>query len=267
MNPKLTILLPVIEINDFLSLAIESLKKQTFTNYQCLILTKKLNDIEIQKLKSYISSDHRFAIHELMLAGVTFALNYGLNITTSEYLARMDGDDISHPLRLEKQINFLEENKEYALVGSKVKLIDKDGKQLKQTFKFFGEDHEIRKALKYRMPICHPAVIFRTEVLIKNKGYLYGTNAEDHELCIRIARNPEYKFKNLEECLHFYRRHEDQLSNIKLARQSFCNISGFMFTELMLTHDLTYLVGVFAYHPLLRKMRKYFNKKIVSNNK
>jgi glycosyltransferase involved in cell wall biosynthesis len=260
MNPKLTILLPVIEINQLLSLAIDSLKNQTFTNFECLILTRKLNDFEIQKLNSYISFDHRFTIHELRLGGITFALNYGLNITKTEYLARMDGDDISHPLRLEKQINFLEEKQEYALVGCRVKLIDKEGIQLKQTFKFFGEDQEIRKALKYRMPLCHPAIIFRTEVLMKNKGYLYGNTAEDHELYIRIARNPEYKFKNLEECLFSYRRHEEQLTNIKFAKKAYCNISGFMFTEFMLTYDLTYLVGVFAYHPLLRKIRQYIKK-------
>jgi glycosyltransferase involved in cell wall biosynthesis len=261
MNPKLTILLPVIEINQLLSLAIDSLKNQTFTNFECFILTRKLNEIEIQKLSSYISLDLRFTIHELQLGGITFALNYGLNITKSKYLARMDGDDISHPLRLEKQINFLDDNQEYAVVGCRVKLIDKEGKLLKQTFKFFEDDQEIRKALKYRMPLCHPAILFRTEILMENKGYLYGNTAEDHELFIRIARNPKYKFINLQECLFSYRRHEDQLTNIKFARKAYCNISGFMFTEFMLTYNLSYLIGIFAYHPFLRKIRQFYKNK------
>ena len=266
MNCKLTILLPVIDIDDLLSLAIESLKKQSFTDFKCLILTRKLTDNETQKLNSFISIDVRFIVYELKLGGIAFALNYGINITKSKYVARMDADDISHPLRLEKQINFLDENLEYAVVGCRVKLIDKEGKELIQSFKFFGEDHEIRKALKYRMPLCHPALIFRTEILLENKGYLYGNSAEDHELCIRIARNPNHKFKNLKEYLFSYRRHEDQLTNIKFAKKAYCNISGFMFTEFMLTRNVTYLIGVFAYHPLLRKIRQFFKKLIEKRN-
>ena len=257
MNSKLTILLPVIEVNHFLSLALDSLKKQTYTNFECLILTKKLDENENKNISSFILSDNRFSLHELELGGIAFALNYGLNITKSKYLARMDGDDISHPLRLEKQVKFLDENPEYAVVGCRVNLIDIEGKKLDKSFKFFGEDKEIRKALKYRMPLCHPGLIFRTEVLMENKGYLYGNTAEDHELCLRIARNPKHKFKNLDECLFSYRRHEDQLTNIKFAKKAYCNISGFMFTEFMLTYDLTYLIGVFAYHPLLRKIRQF----------
>lgn len=255
MNPIVTILMPVIEVNQFLFLAIESLKKQTFKDYDCYILTKYLSDDEFSEINSMISGDSRFIIHQLALGGISFALNYGLNITKSKYLARMDGDDISHPLRLEKQINFLEKNLNYVVVGCKVNLIDYNGNVIKSRFKFFEDNKDIRKALKYRMPLCHPALIFRTETLISNKGYTYGNSAEDHELCLRIARNQDSKFKNLPDTLFSYRRHNNQLTNIKFAKKAYSNISGFMFTEFMLSADFMYLIGVFAYHPFLRKIR------------
>jgi glycosyltransferase involved in cell wall biosynthesis len=260
MCPTLTILMPIKDVNNHLILAINSIKRQTFKDFQCFILTRMLNEVEKSELDSIIYNDPRFQIHQLSLNGIAFALNYGLNITKSKYLARMDGDDISHPLRFEKQINFLEKNPDYILVGCRVQLIDNVGNILKSNFKFFEENEEIRKVLKYRMPLCHPAIIFRTKELILNNGYMYGNSAEDHELCIRIARNPNLKFKNLPDCLFSYRRHDNQLTNMQYAKKAYCNISGFMFTELMLTGDLFYGIGIFAYHPFLRKMRQFLKK-------
>ena len=177
------------------------------------------------------------------------------NQSNSKYIARMDSDDISHPLRFEKQINFLENNKKYVAVGSRVELINEEGVRLSQVVKFYENDSEIRKALKYRMPLCHPAMMFRAETLKLNKGYLYGNSAEDHELFIRITRDKNCLFKNLPDNLLSYRRHDNQLTNIKHARKAYCNISGFMFTELMLTGNFMYLLGIFSYHPILRRIR------------
>lgn len=250
--------MPVYDINQFLSIAIDSLKKQTFKDYVCNILTPNLSDDDTAKLQYLISKDSRFSIHKLSLGGIAFALNYGLNITKSKYLARMDADDISHSSRLEKQIDFLDKNPDYVVVGCRVRLVNSKGNSTNNDFKFFENDREIRKALKYRNPMCHPALIFRTETLLQNKGYLYGNNCEDHELFLRIARNPNSKFKNLPEFLFSYRRHDDQLTDIKYAKNAYCNIAGFMFTEFMLTFNFNYLIGVFAYHPILRKIRAKF---------
>ena len=256
----LSILMPVGGVDRFLPMAIESIKHQTFENYACHILTPKLTKSEVDELHAFISNDSRFVVHQLKLSGIAFALNYGLNLSKSKYIARMDSDDISHPLRFEKQIKFLEQNQKYVAVGCRVEMIDQDGVRSNQTFKFYENDSEIRKALKYRVPLCHPAMIFRAETLHLNKGYMYGNTAEDHELYLRIARDSNCLFKNLPDCLFSYRRHDKQLTNFKHARSSHCNISGFMFTELMLTGNPMYLIGVFANHPVLRRIRLELRK-------
>lgn len=258
MNPILSILMPIAGVDHFLPVAMESLKRQTFENYTCHILTPKLTENEIAELDVLILNDSRFVVHQLRLNGIAFALNYGLNLSNSKYIARMDGDDISHPLRFEKQIQFLEQNQKHVAVGCRVELIDQDGVRLNQKFKFYENDSEIRKALKYRMPLCHPAMIFRAETLILNKGYMYGNTAEDHELYLRIARNSSCLFKNLPDCLFSYRRHDNQLTNLKYARRAYYNISGFMFTEFMLTGNIKYIIGIIANHPLLRRVRLEF---------
>jgi hypothetical protein len=124
--------------------------------------------------------------------------------------------------------------------------------------KFYENNLQIRKALKYRMPFCHPAMIFRYPTLISNNGYMYGNTAEDHELYLRIARNSNSQFKNLPDKLFSYRRHQDQLTNIKYAKKAYCNMAGFMFTEFLLSHNPIYICGIIANLPVLRRLRNFF---------
>lgn len=252
----LTVLMPISRIDDHLSAAIESVKAQTFREFVCHILCSDLSDTEFQDLERFVDNDSRFVIHKLHLNGIAFALNFGLNLVTSKYTARMDGDDLCHPKRFAKQIDFLENNPNYCIVGCRVKLIDHNGSAVAQEFKYYQNNSEIRSALRYRMPLCHPALIFRSRILFDNKGYLYGNTAEDHELYLRVARDPECLFKNLPDHLFSYRRHEGQLTNISHAHTAFYNISGFLFTEFLRTWDVVFLLGIIANSPYMRRLRQ-----------
>ena len=252
----LTVIMPVAAVDEFLPIAIASIQKQTFKGFVCHILCGQLTESQLKSLSGLVSGDDRFVLHQLHLGGITFALNYGLNLVKTKYVARMDGDDICHPTRFEKQLNFLNRNPNYAMVGCRVMLVDERGEIVKQKFKFFEDDYEIRRALKYRMPLCHPAMVFRSDVIITHKGYMYGNSAEDHELYLRIARNPNHLFKNLPEHLFSYRKHGNQLTDMSNAKKAYCNIGGFMFTEFLLTLNPIYLIGVFANHPSIRNIRQ-----------
>ncbi len=260
MNPILTVLMPIGRVDDFLFVAINSLKQQVFDKFICYILISNPSDDDFRKLNIFISNDNRFRIYALKLSGISFALNYGINITNTKYVARMDGDDISHPLRFIEQINYLEQNPSCVVVGCGIDLIDEMGTLLKQKFKFFGNNDQIRRALKYRMPLCHPSLIFKTEILVKMKGYLYGNSSEDHELFLRIARDYSHEFKNLPQVLFSYRRHRHQLTHKNFSKKAFSDISGFLFTEFLLTYNPLYIVGIFANHPILRECRSLLRR-------
>ena len=253
----LTVLMPAAVVDRFLVEAVASLRSQTFSEFICFILVPRLTETQRKRLDEICQGDERFKVYVLKLGGIAFALNYGLNLVETKFVARMDADDICHPRRFEKQIEFLVSNPDYAMVGCGVRLIDGDGEFLEQQFKFFERDDEIRRALKYRMPLCHPAMMFRTDVLFLNKGYMYGNTAEDHELYLRIARNPNFRFKNLPEHLFSYRKHGSQLTDMKNARRAFYNMSGFMFTEFLITKNPSYFIGMFASHPFLRSARQF----------
>lgn len=260
MNPILTILMPVGRVDNFLSIAIDSIRQQSLKEFVCYILTSNLSNEDLYNLDCLISEDSRFTVYVLKLGGIAFALNYGINITATKYVARMDGDDISNPLRFEKQINYLENNPDCMVVGCFVELIDENGNVLNQKFKFYEDNNEIRFALKYRMPLCHPALSFRTDILFGMKGYLYGNSSEDHELFLRIARDNRYHFKNLPELLFSYRRHSHQLTNKSFSKKAFSDISGFLFTEFLLTKNPLYIVGLIANHPILRELRSVLRR-------
>lgn len=256
----LTVLMPVGAIDEFLPIAVVSIKNQTYKDFVCHILCGQLTEDDLAHLNGLVSDDERFVLHHLNLSGITFALNYGLNLVKTKYVARMDSDDISHPTRFEKQLHFLEGNINYVAVGCRVTLVDEYGETVNQKFKFFEDDQEIRRALKYRMPLCHPALIFRSDALFSHRGYMYGNTSEDHELYLRVARNPDNLFKNLPDHLFSYRRHGNQLTDPSNAHRAFCNIAGFMFTEFLLTWHPVYLLGIVSNHPLLRKFRLFLRQ-------
>ena len=98
--------------------------------------------------------------------------------------------------------------------------------------------------------------MFRTSTLFENNGYMYGNTSEDHELYIRIARNPENLFENIPEHLFNYRRNRYQLTDMRNAWESYTDIGGFLFTEFLRTWNPFYLVGIIAVHPFCRNFRK-----------
>jgi len=248
--------MPVSSVDEFLQISIDAIKNQTFKGFVCHVLCRKLNDEELKCINRLISDDERFVLTQLNLDGIAFALNYGLNLVKTKYVARMDADDISHPTRFEKQLIFLEGNRSYVMVGCRVLMINEQGEKTIQQFKFFEGNKNIRRALKYRMPLCHPAIIFRTDTLFAYKGYMYGNTSEDHELYLRIARNPNNLFENLPDHLLNYRRSKNQLTAMKNGINAFQNIAGFMFTEFIRTWNPLYLIGIVANHPFFRKSRE-----------
>lgn len=252
---QLSVLLPVMKIDNFLKLSIDSIRCQSFIDFTCIILLpielKKQED-ELLKICCY---DLRFKFIYISLSGIVFALNYGLNMIETKYVARMDADDIADPDRFFKQIEYMKNNPDVKVVGSRVDLIDENNDLLPQKFKFYESDLEIRTALTYRMPLCHPSLMFLTDTLKRANGYSYGNSAEDHELFLRLMRNVENKFYNLPNLNFKYRRHPNQLTSDTNAHFAFYDISGFLFTEFLRTKNFMFLIGIMLNHPILRKIR------------
>lgn len=114
--PKVTIAIPVYNDADFLRESLDSILAQTFSDFELLIIDDGSTDETVGILASYADKRLRIIRHEAN-QGRPFARNTALDAADGEYLAWMDGDDISHPRRIEKQIDFLGAHPEIDICG------------------------------------------------------------------------------------------------------------------------------------------------------
>ncbi|MCF6298059.1 MAG: glycosyltransferase, partial [Flavobacteriaceae bacterium] len=204
-NSKITVILPIYNGMPFLKESVESLKQQTFQDFIVLLINNGSTD----STKEFISSinDDRFKYYELEKPNLVKALNFGLQFVDTEFIARMDADDISHPKRFEKQIDFLESNKNIDVVGTQGKYIGcTSNSELNINLPIYHEKI-ISTMLNNNHSIIHASILFRQSI-VKNK-HLYDENyfpCEDFELFLRLAK--EVIFANLPDRLYFFRVHQ-----------------------------------------------------------
>ena len=115
-SKKISVLMPVYNTKEeFLRTAIESILNQTYSNFEFIIINDGSTNNAEDVILSY--KDERIVYLKQENKGIVSALNNGWDKASGEYIARMDSDDISLSERFEKQIEFLENNSEYSLVG------------------------------------------------------------------------------------------------------------------------------------------------------
>ncbi len=253
--------MPVGKVDNFFPITLKSIESQTYKDFEFILICNDLYFLEIKSIISKYNFFHKPILIKTKLKGVAFAANLGLSFSKGKYIARWDADDLCDKNRFAMQIKELDHNPQLAVIGTRVEIIDEKGrKDLIHKFKFYGDNKSIRTALKYRQPFLHSSLMFRSDILFFNKGYLYGHTSEDHELFIRIARNQKAQFKNLPNVITYYRRHPSQLSDLSNQKNHFYEISAFMYSEFLRTWNFLYLVGMFANLPLLRKWRHFYRR-------
>ena len=102
-NSKVSILLPVYNAGKFLTPAIESILKQTWSDIDFVILDDGSTDSSWSVILKYALEDSRIRPFKKKSTGLVSTLNYGISLCQNELIARMDADDISLPDRIEKQ--------------------------------------------------------------------------------------------------------------------------------------------------------------------
>lgn len=209
MQIKISVVLPVFNAERWLKEAIDSVLNQTFREFELLIYDDGSTDTSPQILKEY--KDSRIKIHTLnQNKGLIYCLNQGLKDAEGEYIARMDADDVCHPMRFEKQLEYLEQNKEVGICGTQISILNSDFKHRRPC-----SDDELRWRIFKGSPFAHPTVLIRTEVLRSN-NLNYNRDAyvaEDFDLWWKLAFH--CKLANLNEELLNYRIHEAQESSAK----------------------------------------------------
>ncbi|AJI75241.1 glycosyltransferase like 2 family protein [Francisella philomiragia subsp. philomiragia ATCC 25015] len=237
-----SVVMPVYNAEKYLSQAIESILKQSFSDFEFIIVNDGSSDSSLQIIMKYAEIDDRIIILSRENRGIIYSLNEAIYLAKGNYIARMDADDIANEMRLQTQISYLEKEN-YDVVGSNIVYIDSDGVEIAN--KVFPESNKhIRKKIYYKCVISHPTVMYKKEVVLKSNCYMGGKASEDYDLWLRLMRNRLVKFYNVQENLLQYRIHNEQMKGDKSA---FAEVAGYFLREALCLKSVKPLFGCFVY--------------------
>lgn len=176
----------------------EPILNQIFKDFELIIIDDGSTDNSTIIIENYAKKDKKIKIIKKSFnVGLTKCLNKAISVSQGEFIACQDADDISLPNRLRKQLNFLEQNLDYAFCGG-IEIIRQNRQDL---IKFF-EENEIKKNLIVNNCFPHSSILIRKEILKKygyyNEKFRYG---QDYELWCRLIYKYQLKGKNLHEKL------------------------------------------------------------------
>ena len=201
----------------YLQEAIESILNQTFEDFEFIIINDGSTDASQGIIDSF--NDCRLVVIQQENIGLTKSLNKGLKIACGEYIARQDADDISLPYRFEKQVSFLNENPNIALLGTYCIDINHRGESVSRR-KYPTTDEEIRDNLIKWNSFCHTSIMMRKEALKEVGGYDEQFKySQDYDLWFRIAER--WNVANIPEYLVMKRFERKMLSITHFREQAY----------------------------------------------
>jgi len=205
---RLSVILPIYNGMPYLVDALSSLLNQSYQDF----IVYAIDNGSTDGTNEYITElkNEKIIYIRLEEKDLVKALNKGLELSNTPLIARMDADDISHPLRFEKQINFLDENCEIDLVGSNGQYISALGDKHLDINLPLNHDKIIQTMMKKKNAIIHASIMFRNEII-----ELYGNYdnkyfpCEDYELFLRMG--DKIKFANIPDRLYQFRVRENSI--------------------------------------------------------
>lgn len=211
---KVSVLLPVYNVEAYLAESLASIQSQTLSDIEVIIVDDGSTDGTRAIAERAAAADARVQVVAMLSnRGLVAALNQGLTFCRAPFIARMDGDDIALPTRLEMQLRFLEENPGVALVGCATKAINEQGKPIPG----FGvslkpsNERDIANTMLFSAPCLH-IWMARAELYEKLGGYRELRFAEDFDFLLR-AVSAGFRISNLCEPLMLIRKRSGNLSS------------------------------------------------------
>jgi glycosyltransferase involved in cell wall biosynthesis len=229
--PKVSVIIPSYNSMTYLPATVDSVLKQTFTDFEVLII----NDGSTDNILEWASKieDTRVKVITKTNQGLAEARNTGIALAKGEYLAFLDADDLWHKTKLEKQVNYLNNHPDVGLVDTWVALTDENAKPTGTLIKTNAEGKVIKKILESPTIVCGSSPLVRN--ICFEKAGLFNkqlSGSADWDMWIRIANH--FMFGLIKEPLTYYRQHYNSMSqnrqkmlddNLAVIERAFANVS------------------------------------------
>jgi glycosyltransferase involved in cell wall biosynthesis len=214
----ISVIMSVHNGEKYLALAIESILSQTYPHFEFIIVDDASTDGTPDLLARFKALDQRLhIIRNSNCLGLTKSLNRAISLAKGDWIARQDADDISLPDRLKKQLVYMENHPEIAVVGGWCQMIDSEG-VVQGVIEYPILPALIRQELFTRTTFCHGAVLIRRICLEKSGGYreLFETS-QDRDLWLRLIE--QYPLSNLSDIVYQYRLHPEMATRQKFDKR------------------------------------------------
>lgn len=210
--PEITVLMPVRNGEKYIKDAIDSVLRQTLTDFEFLIIDDGSTDHTVEIIQGY--KDKRIRLEKRKHQFIQ-NLNEGLKLASGSYIARMDADDIMHTERLRIQLKRMKKNPDIVVCGTWAKYFSDNGKEKSFSHLGYGIKHEpIVELLKYNM-LLHPSALIKKDFLFEhNIEYQNYPFVEDYKLWFDIAKVGGVFFVEPQE-LMMLRKSDTQVTVVK----------------------------------------------------
>lgn len=219
-SKKVSVIMAIYNCASTLPEAIDSILSQTYTNWELIMCDDGSSDNTYDVAKKYADKYPEKIIlikneHNMKLPAT---LNHCLKYVTGDYVARMDGDDISVPTRFERQVDFLNCNQKYVVVGTAMIPFDDNGNEY--GIRVCENCFDVNK----KRMCFHGTLMCRKEMYDRLGGYCekwYAQRSEDQYLWYSLSSNKDMLTYNLDEPLYRVRENENTYGRRKNLKNAF----------------------------------------------
>lgn len=211
-EPLVSVLIPVFNGEKYVGDSIKSIVEQTYQNLEILVLDDGSTDSTLAILRSFEDERIQVIVHEIN-QGLIVTRNELVEKSKGKYIAFLDSDDISYTNRIQFQVDFLERNSDFGMIGSNVDVIFEESSIVSKSIVYSSAPEEIKVILLFKNYFTCSAVLVRKSVLDQNPFTNEFPVAEDYNVWIKVAE--KHKVWNLQETLVAYRDHALNISKSK----------------------------------------------------
>lgn len=212
-SPGISILMPVYNTASYLREAIDSILAQTFEDFELIILDDCSTDESPTILDTY--KDERIVLYRgTKNVGIANVLNVGMDMARGKYVARMDSDDISSPIRLQVQYDYLERHPECDLVSVAMQQFGAGDKLMQ----YENSTEDIKFNALFFSPILHASSMWRRERFADLRFEQSYVPAEDYRIWTQ-ALISGVTMRNIPDVLYLYRIHERPAKDVSEVEQ------------------------------------------------
>lgn len=217
---QISVALPVYNASATIAATLDALVHQTYREFNVVLADDASSDNSREIVESYRNRLEINILENPINLGISRTRNKLLAHIDAPYIAILDHDDICHPTRLARQIEFLQEHPEVDICGSAVTYFtdNADIAASMHVLRHPAEDAAIRTTFIHHTAMVHPSAMARNSFFQDVGEYdAQYSPAEDYDLWCRAALAGK-KFANIDDSLLYYRIHPKQTSQVQAEK-------------------------------------------------